>query len=113
MVFKRADNDGSRTVSSSELHNLGPEKAKLRCLYLVVLEQVLQGRHALQIEGEFDVQMRKHVDVMCTSELDKLAQPDVNISVSVHTSCVLPAPEWAVTAVCPLSQLHCLSLIHI
>ena len=33
------DNDGSWTVSGSELHKVGPETAKLLCPYLVVLEQ--------------------------------------------------------------------------
>ena len=39
--------------------------------------KVLQGRHALQIGGDFDV-------LMCTSQSGKLAQPDVDICTS-HT----------------------------
>jgi len=41
MVFKRtqnwdSDNNGSWTVSGSELHKVGPETAKLRFPYLVM-----------------------------------------------------------------------------
>ena len=48
--------------------------------------EVLQGRHALQIGGDFDVQMRTH---MITSQSGKLAPPDENICKLVHTCFLL------------------------
>jgi len=46
--------------------------------------KVLQGRHLLQIRGDFDVQTWTH---RCTSQSDNLAQPDVDIRISAKQTC--------------------------